>query len=132
MTLDIDDVVTRMNLALKDVAGADVPLVRGYADAKARAVTQYADLIADAYAKGVLDDVEMQRELVEIEHMTRRFARNLKGLAGVTAGRAAKAAVGVLFGAMRAALSFSGSPLPAALASAATIAATYAANAARD
>lgn len=115
MTLDIDDVVTRMGLALKDAAGAELPLVRGYAEAKARAVTHYADLIADAYAKGVLDDAEMQRELQEIEHMTRRFARNLKGVAGVTAERAARAALGVLFGAMRAGLSFAGSPMPAAL-----------------
>ncbi len=115
MTLDIDEVVTRMGLALRDAAGADLPIVRGYAEAKARAVTQYADLIADAYAKGVLDDDEMKREMEEIEHMTRRFARNLKGVAGVTAERAARAALGVLFGAMRAGLSLSGSPMPSAL-----------------
>lgn len=115
MTLDIDDVIGRMNLALKEVAGADVPMLSRYGEAKARAVAKYADLIADAYATGALDEADMKRELAEIEHMTRRFTRNLKGLAGVTAERAARAAAGVLLGAMRAGLSYAGSPLPKGL-----------------
>ena len=115
MTLDIDDVIGRMNLALKEVAGADVPMLSRYGEAKARAVAQYADLIADAYATGALDEEDMKRELSEIEHMTRRFTRNLKGFAGTTAERASRAAVGVLFSAMRAGLSYVGTPLPAGL-----------------
>jgi hypothetical protein len=115
MTLDIDDVVGRLNLALREVAGADIPLLGRYGEAKARAVTQYADLIADAYAAGALDDDELKRELEEIEHMTRRFTRNLKGFAGVASERASRAAVGVLLGAMRAGLSFAGSPIPSGL-----------------
>jgi hypothetical protein len=115
MTLDIDDVIGRMNLALREIAGADVPLLSRYGEAKARAVAQYADLIADAYASGALDEDDMKRELEEIEYMTRRFTRNLKGFAGVTHERASRAAVLVLFGAMRAGLSFAGSPLPGGL-----------------
>jgi hypothetical protein len=115
MTLDIDDVVGRMNLSLREAIGADLPVLRGYAQAKARAVAQYAKLIADAYAAGQLDDDEMRRELDEIEHMTRRFTRGVKGLAGATAERAARDAVGALFAALRAGLSFAGAPLPAAL-----------------
>ena len=115
MTLDIDDVIGRMTLALKDVAGADLPLPSRYGEAKVRAVTQYADLIADAYAAGALDEDDMRREIEEIENMTRRFTRNLKGFAGVSAERASRAAVGVLLGAMRAGLSFAGSPMPPAL-----------------
>jgi hypothetical protein len=115
MIIDLDDTVGRIQLALNDVAGADLPLARGYVAAKARAVAQYADLIADAYAVGLLDDAEMKRELAEIEHMTRRFTGNMRGLAGVTAERAATAAVGVLFAAMRAGLGFAGSPMPEGL-----------------
>ena len=47
MILDVDETIGRIQLALNQVAGAELPLVRGYAAAKARAVTQYADLIAD-------------------------------------------------------------------------------------
>jgi tetrahydromethanopterin S-methyltransferase subunit F len=115
MTLDIEAVVGRINLALKDVAGADIPVLSRYGEAKARAVAQYADLIADAYAAGALDEHDMKREIDEIEHMTRRFTRNLKGFAGVTAERAAREAVGVVLAAMRAGLSYVGSPLPAGL-----------------
>lgn len=115
MIIDIDDVIGRMQLALNGVCGADLPLLRGYTAAKVRAVTRYADLIADAYASGLLDDAEMKRELDEIEHMTRRFTRNIRGLAGVTAERAATAATGVLFGALRAGLGMAGAPMPAAL-----------------
>lgn len=115
MTLDIDAVVGRINLALKDIAGADIPVMSRYGEAKARAVAQYADLIADAYAAGALDEHDLRRELDEIEHMTRRFTRNLKGFAGVTAERAAREALGVVLGAMRAGLSYAGSPLPPGL-----------------
>jgi|AACY02.3.fsa_nt_gi hypothetical protein len=115
MILDVDETVGRMQVALNRAVGADLPCVRGYAAAKARAVTHYADLIADAYAAGLLDDDEMKRELQEIEHMTRRYARALKGVASVAAEKAAKAATGVLFGAMRAGLGYAGSPLPAGL-----------------
>jgi hypothetical protein len=116
MTLDIDDVTGRIQLALKEVCGADVPVLGRYAEAKARMVAHYANLIADAYASGALDEADVRRELDEIEHMTRRFTRAMKGFAGVTAERAARAAVGVVFGAMRAGLSLAGSPLPAGLA----------------
>ena len=115
MTIDIEALVGRINLALKDVAGADIPVLSRYAEAKARAVAQYADLIADAYAAGVLSDADLKREIDEIEHMTRRFTRNLKGLAGVTAERAAREAVGAVLASMRAGLSYAGSPLPAGL-----------------
>jgi hypothetical protein len=115
MTLDIDDVVGRMSLALREALGADLPILRGYAQAKARAVAQYAKLIADAYAAGQIDDGEMKRDLDEIEHMTRRFARGFRGVAGATAERAARDAVAALFGALRAGLSFAGAPLPTGL-----------------
>ncbi len=114
MTINITDVATRMGLALKDVVGADLPLVRGYADAKAQAVVQYADLIATAYAAGALDDAQMKAEFEEIEHMTRRYARTMRGLTGVAAERAAQAALGVLFDAVRTGLALSGAPLPVA------------------
>lgn len=116
MVLDVDDVVGRMTLALKGVVGADVPVLRGYGAAKARAVAHYADMIARAYAAGALDDEAMTRELAEIEHMTRRVTHSLRGLAGATAERAAREAVAVVFGALRLGLGFVGSPLPAGLA----------------
>lgn len=115
MTLDIDDVIGRIHLALREATGADLPLLSRCGEAKARAVAHYADLIAGAYAAGALDDTEMAREIAEIEHMTRRMARTLKGLAGTTTERASRAAVSVVLGAMRASLSFAGSPLPARL-----------------
>ena len=115
MVLNIDDVVGRMTLALKGAVGADVPVVRGYAEAKARAVTQYADLIASAYAAGAIDDETMKRELAEIEHMTRRFTQTIRGLAGASAEKAAREVVAVLFGAIRLGLGLAGSPLPAGL-----------------
>jgi hypothetical protein len=112
MVLDIDDVVGRVQLALKSVIGADVPILCGYAAAKARAVARYADLIADAYVAGLLDDAEMARELEEIGAMTRRFTDALPGHPPAVRAQAAEAALGVLFGAIRGSLGFAGAPLP--------------------
>lgn len=116
MTLDVDDIVRRLKLTLRRVSGADLPTHGGYAETKARAVGQYAALIADAYASGALSETDMRRELQEIEHMTRRYAGAMKGLPGAAADAAGRAATGVVFGALRAALSFAGAPLSATLA----------------
>jgi predicted metallopeptidase len=115
MVLDIDEIVGRVQLALKQVVGADVPVLCGYAAAKARAVARYADLIADAYAAGLLDEEEMARELDEIAHMTRRFTGALRGHPPAVCDHAAEAALAVIFGAIRGALGFAGTPLPQGL-----------------
>lgn len=116
MTFDVDDVARRLAFALRRFTGADLPpSPGGYADAKARAVTQYAALIADAYAAGALTETEMRREIDEIENMTRRYAGTLRGLAGAAAQAAAATAVSVVFGALRAGLSLAGAPLPETL-----------------
>jgi hypothetical protein len=85
------------------------------AAAKARAVTRYADLIADAYSAGLLDDEEMARELHEIAVMTHRFTTALRGYPPAVTAKAADAATSVIFGAIRGALGFAGSPLPEGL-----------------
>jgi hypothetical protein len=116
MTLDADDVCRRLSLTLRTLSGAELPALNPGADAKARAVTHYAAMICDAYAAGALSDEEMRRELDEIEHMTRRFAGGMKGLSGAAVEAAARRALSVLFGALRAGLSFAGAPLSETLA----------------
>lgn len=116
MTLDIEDVVNRLSFALRGLRAAEMPALGAAAQAKARAVTQYAALIADAYAAGSLSEAEMRRELDEIEHMTRRWAGGMKGVGGAAAEGAVRRALAVLFGALRAGLSFAGAPLTEALA----------------
>jgi hypothetical protein len=111
MTLDIDDVCRRLSFALRSLAGADLPAVSAAAEERARAVTQYAALIADAYASGALSEDEMRRELDEIERMTRSYASAMRGLAGAAVETAARNALFVVFGALRAGLSFAGAPL---------------------
>lgn len=116
MTLDIDDVAARLSLALRRVCGDHLPMTSDAAAADARAVTRYAAMIADAYAAGALDDDEMKRELQEIALRTHRYAGALQGVAGAVADRAGRAAVEVVFGALRSSLSFVGAPLPRGLA----------------
>ena len=115
MTLDTEDVATRLSLALRGAVGADLPVSSAAGAARARAVTQYVAMIADAYADGALDDAEMKHELQEIAHMTRRYAGSIPGVAGAVAEQAKRRAVGVVFGALRASLSFAGAPLPQGL-----------------
>lgn len=115
MTLDIEDVATRLSLALRGALGAELPVTSAASAAKARAVMQYAAMIADAYADGALDDAEMRRELEEIAHMTRRYAGSIHGVAGAVAEQAKRTAVSVVLGALRASLSFAGAPLPQGL-----------------
>ncbi len=115
MTLDIDDVATRLAFALRRAVGAELPGGGPAGGAKARALAQYASMISDAYAAGSLDDEEMRQELVEIAHMTRRYAGAIQGVAGAVAEHAKRSAVEVVFGALRASLSFAGAPLPQGL-----------------
>jgi hypothetical protein len=116
MPLDTDDLRRRLSFALRSLAGADIPAVIAAADAKAFAITRYVALIADAWTEGKLTDDDMRREMDEIERMTRSYAAGLKGVAGGTAELAARRALAVVFGALRAGLSFQGAPLSEPLA----------------
>lgn len=116
MTLDIEDVATRLNLVLRRAMGGDLPTASADSVAGARAVARYAAMIADAYAAGSLEDEEMRRELREIARMTRIHAGAIHGVAGAVAEQARRAAVDVVLGALRASLGFAGAPLPQGMA----------------
>ena len=116
MTLDIEDVVTRIGMTLRGFGGAGLPVLCPEALAGVRALAQHAAMVADAYADGALSDDEMARELEAMRHMTRGYAGSLRGLPGSVVEAVARAAQHTLFGALRPSLSFAGAPLPRGLA----------------
>lgn len=114
MTLDIEDVVTRLGMTLRGL-GVGAPFPGSDAAVRTRALAAHAAMIADAYASGGLTDEEMAHELDALRAMTRDYAGALKGLPGPVVEAAARAAQRTLSGALRASLSFVGAPLPRAL-----------------
>jgi hypothetical protein len=115
VTLNVDDVIARLQFDLRETLTADLRLLSPEAEGRARALAEYAALIADAYAAGRIGEEDMARELDAIADMTRRFARGLRGLTGGGAERVARGALRTLFANLRAALSLAGHPLTPAL-----------------
>jgi hypothetical protein len=112
MILDPKEAEGRVALALKRALGPDAPRFGGYGALKARATAHYASLIAEAWAAGALEERELHAELREIEHMTRRWVKEMRGLPGGAVEQAAQAAVAAIIGAVRGSASLAGAAAP--------------------
>ena len=91
MAIDFDQLTAEIGLVVSRIAQADLALLRGYSEAKARAIASFTMILGEAYAKGTISDEEMKEELVELERMVVRFVRNLEALAVTTIERLTRA-----------------------------------------
>lgn len=111
--IDLDSLLDSILSSMTDIIGKDVKLLRGYSRSKAKSIARFTKLVGEGYASGEIDAAELEAELEEIDLMVDRFVRNLRALAHVTIERLVMAVTGALYGAIRAAATAGGVPLPA-------------------
>lgn len=97
MASDFDQLTAQIGLVVSRIVQTDLALLRGYSEAKARAIASYTMILGDAYARGAISEEEMRAELVELERMVVRFVRNIEALAVTTVERLLQGIANLLF-----------------------------------
>jgi hypothetical protein len=87
MSQTLDSLTAEIGLVVAKIAGTDLALLRGYSQAKARAIASFTLLLGEGYAAGSIGDEQMREEMTELERMVVRFVRNLQALATTTIER---------------------------------------------
>jgi uncharacterized protein YfbU (UPF0304 family) len=111
--IDVNKLVDDIGKSMSDILSTDVKLLRGYSGTKAKTIARFTKLIAEGYASGEIDDVELEQELDELDDMVARFVRNIRALANTTIERLIKAVTTTLYGAIKGVAAGAGVPLPA-------------------
>ena len=87
MARDFDQLTAGIGLAVRNIVSTDLALLRGYSQAKARAIASFTLLLGEGYAAGSISGAQMTREMEELERMVVRFVRNIQALAITTIER---------------------------------------------
>ena len=82
MAQDFDQLTAGIGLAVSNIVSTDLALLRGYSQAKARAIAS-----GEGYAAGSISEEQMTQEMEELERMVVRFVRNIQALATTTVER---------------------------------------------
>ncbi len=81
MAQDFDQLTAGIGLAVSNIVSTDLALLRGYSQAKARAIASFTVLLGEGYAAGSISEEQMTQEMNELERMVVRFVRNIQALA---------------------------------------------------
>ncbi len=100
MALDLDQLVSDMQVAASGVVQADVTTLRGFAQAQLQAIAQQAELVTTGILTKQITSATQQFFLDGLEDMALSFAKTLRGLLMVTVEKVWNAVVGVLWGAI--------------------------------
>ena len=87
MAQNFDTVTGEIGLVVTKIVNTDLALLRGYSQAKARAIASFTLLLGEGYAAGSISEEQMTHETVELERMVARFVRNIQALATTTIER---------------------------------------------
>ncbi len=87
MAQDFDTLTAGIGLAVSNIVSTDLALLRGYSQAKARAIASFTLLLGEGYAAGSISEEQMTQEMDELERMVVRFVRNIQALATTTIER---------------------------------------------
>ncbi|MDH3669071.1 MAG: hypothetical protein OEN23_19320 [Paracoccaceae bacterium] len=87
MTNTIDNLTAEIGLVVGQILKTDLALLKGYSQAKARAIASFTLILGRAHAAGTLSRAQLEDEAAELERMVVRFVRNLQALATTTVER---------------------------------------------
>jgi len=87
MAQDFETLAAEIGQVVSGIVNTDLTLLRGYSQAKARAIASFTSLLGQAYAEGRMSEEQMKREMEELERMVLRFVRNIQALATTTIER---------------------------------------------
>jgi hypothetical protein len=91
MAQNLDALTSEIGLVVTSILNTDLALLRGYSQAKARAVASFTLLLAEGYAGGSISSEQVAEETAELERMVVRFVRNIQALAITTVERLLRA-----------------------------------------
>ncbi len=101
MARDFDQLTAGIGAAVSSIVRTDLALLRGYSQAKARAIASFTLLLGKGYASGSISEQQMAQEMDELERMVVRFVRNIQALATTTIERLLRGIGDMLMGALR-------------------------------
>jgi hypothetical protein len=101
MEKEFDTLTAEIGLVVTKIVNTDLALLRGYSQAKARAIASFTILLGEGYASGSISKDQMARETVELERMVVRFVRNIQALATTTIERLLRGIGDLLMTALR-------------------------------
>jgi enamine deaminase RidA (YjgF/YER057c/UK114 family) len=87
MAQNFDTLTDEIGLVVTRIVSTDLALLRGYSQAKARAIASFTLLLGEGYASGSIGEEQMAQEADELERMVVRFVRNIQALATTTIER---------------------------------------------
>ena len=87
MAQNFDTLTSEIGLVVTKIVNTDLALLRGYSQAKARAIASFTLLLGEGYASGSISAAQMTQEMDELERMVVRFVRNIQALAVTTIER---------------------------------------------
>ena len=87
MAQNFDQLTGEIGLVVTRIVNTDLALLRGYSQAKARAIASFTLLLGEGYAAGTISEEQMTQEMDELERMVVRFVRNIQALATTTIER---------------------------------------------
>jgi hypothetical protein len=91
MAQNLDALTSEIGLVVTSILNTDLALLRGYSQARARAVASFTLLLAEGYAGGSISSEQVAEETAELERMVVRFVRNIQALAITTVERLLRA-----------------------------------------
>lgn len=101
MAKEFNTLTGEIGRVVTTIAQTDLALLRGYSQAKARAIARYTLLLGKGYASGSISEAQMAEEKDELERMVVRFVRNIQALATTTIERILRGIGSVLTSALR-------------------------------
>jgi hypothetical protein len=69
MAQKLDALTSEIGLVVTSILSTDLALLRGYSQAKARAIASFTLLLAEGYASGSISSEQIAEETVELERM---------------------------------------------------------------
>lgn len=109
---DVGAVVDGVKGAVTGILGKDVETWRGFSERQVQALAKQAQLIAEGYASGGLDDDDVHFFIDGLEKMAENFALTLRGLVMITIEKVWNATMKVLLDAVKTALGGVGKAIP--------------------
>jgi hypothetical protein len=87
MAQNFDTLTGEIGLVVTRIVNTDLTILRGYSQAKARAIASFTLLLGEGFASGSISEDQMNQEMTELERMVMRFVRNIQALATTTIER---------------------------------------------
>lgn len=100
MAINVNELVTDIKTAAREVLGQDISAYRGFSENQVKAIAEHAALIEHGIQSNSITDATKDYFLDSLEDMVLNFVKTLRGLLMVTIEKVWNAVVRILWGAL--------------------------------